>query len=70
LKIIKKEINVFKTGDKVPSTGSYDFVRYVDAPAMTSPPTANEQTEYLREGTSFPAIRSTKLDAVWQKASA
>jgi hypothetical protein len=56
---------MYKTGEKAPSTGRYQFVRYADG--LTTPsPTAEERLINLTAGETFPPIRSCNKAAVWQ----
>jgi hypothetical protein len=56
-----------KTGEKAPTAGKYNFVRYVNAKPGTAQPTANEKTISLTSGETFPPIRSTGEAAYWSK---
>lgn len=57
----------YKTGEVVPSTGNYEFVRYVNAKPGTPSPTANERNVPLNQGGRFPPINSTNQAAYWRK---
>jgi hypothetical protein len=59
---------MYKTGEIVPTTGNYQFVKYINAPVGTPPPTSNEKIVPLKSGGKFPPINSTDQGAYWQKA--
>lgn len=55
----------FRTGQKAPVSGIYQFVRLTD-PSKTCVPTANERTIPLRQGETFPPVRSCNEGAIWR----
>jgi hypothetical protein len=56
---------LYRTGDKAPHTGRYEFVRYTDG--TTAPaPTSNERVIPLSVGETFPPIRSCNKGALWR----
>lgn len=55
---------MYKTGDKAPRTGRYQFVRYTDGTQSPSP-TAEERVITLTAGETFPPIRSCNKGAWW-----
>lgn len=58
---------MYKTGDKAPHTGRYEFVRYTDGTSSPSP-TSEERVIHLTSGETFPPIRSSNKGAWWQSA--
>jgi len=59
------QTRLYKTGEKAPVSGSYDFVNYVDG-TTSPPPTANERNIYLTVGETFPPINSCDKAAYWR----
>ena len=56
---------MYKTGEKAPVTGQYEFVRYVDG-TVTPAPTSNERIIPLSQGETFPPIKTSGKSAYWQ----
>ena len=57
----------FRTGEKAPVSGRYDFVRHA-SPATACHPTPAERRIPLSKGETFPPCRSCKTGAVWRLA--
>jgi hypothetical protein len=56
---------LYKTGDKAPRTGRYEFVRYTDG-TTTPSPTANERVIPMQAGNTLPPINSCDKGAWWR----
>lgn len=56
---------LFKTGDKCSATGSYVFEKYTDG-TTTPAPTQNERVIPLKQGETFPPIKSCNKGAWWK----
>jgi hypothetical protein len=56
---------MYKTGDRAPMTGNYEWVRYTDGTTFPSP-TYEERIIRLSYGEVFPPIRSCNKGAWWQ----
>ncbi|WP_146657836.1 YjzC family protein [Enhygromyxa salina] len=56
----------FKTGATCPTSGSYVFDRYADAPSTTPQPTQDERVIPMTRGNPFPPVRSTNAAAWWK----
>jgi hypothetical protein len=57
----------YRTGEKAPVSGRYDFVRCT-SPDSSCHPTAGERSIPLSKGETFPPCRSCKTGAVWRLA--
>lgn len=57
--------NLFKTGEKAPRSGGYQFVKYTDG-TTTPSPTSEERLIHLTKGEVFPPIRSSNKAAWWK----
>jgi len=57
----------YRTGEKAPVSGRYDFVRCTKADRACQP-TVGEQTIPLSHGETFPPCRSCASGAVWRLA--
>jgi YjzC-like protein len=55
--------NTFKTGEKAPFSGTYQFVRHTDS--TTCIPTEDEKLIPLSEGETFPPCKSCNSGAYW-----
>lgn len=55
----------YKTGDKCPIKGRYQFDGYTDGTSYPAP-TAEEKVIPLDAGETFPPIRSTNKGAWWK----
>jgi hypothetical protein len=55
----------YRTGEKAPVSGRYDFVRHT-SPASSCEPTNAEQSIPLSKGETFPPCRSCKTGVVWR----
>jgi len=56
---------MYKTGDKAPQNGRYEFIRYTDG-TSTPLPTSQERLIDLTRGEVFPPIRSCNKGAYWR----
>lgn len=56
---------MYKTGEKAPQTGNYEFVKYTDGTAVPAP-TPNELVIPLSKGEKFPPINSSDKAAWWR----
>ena len=61
---------VFKTGQKCPEAGVYEFVGYVSKGIITAEPIFDELTILLAQGDAFPLVRSLNRAAYWRRVSA
>jgi len=61
-------VNLYKTGEKAPRTGYYDWVSYTDG-TTTPTPTLEEKQIYLERGETFPPINSSDKGAYWTWSS-
>jgi hypothetical protein len=57
----------YRTGEKAPVSGRYDFVRHTSTDSSCHP-TAGEQSIPLSKGETFPPCRSCQTGAVWRLA--
>jgi hypothetical protein len=55
----------YRTGEKAPVSGRYDFVRHTSSASSCSP-TPAERRIPLSQGETFPPCRSCKTGAVWR----
>jgi hypothetical protein len=55
----------YRTGEKAPVSGRYDFVRHTGGDSSCHP-TAGEQSIPLSKGETFPPCRSCATGAVWR----
>ncbi|UOQ45976.1 YjzC family protein [Halobacillus salinarum] len=56
----------FKTGEKAPESGTYEFDGLTDG-RKNSNPTDEETQIKLESGETFPPLRSSKESAYWKK---
>ena len=54
----------YRTGEKAPISGRYDFVRHTTA--VSCQPTSAERRIPLSLGETFPPCRSCRTGAVWR----
>jgi hypothetical protein len=54
----------YRTGEKAPISGRYDFVRHSSTTSCS--PTPAERRIPLSEGETFPPCRSCRTGAVWR----
>ena len=59
------QAGLYKTGDKAPYTGRYEFVRYTDG-STTPAPTNDERIIPLSSGEVFPPVKSCNKGA-WRR---
>lgn len=59
------QTGLYKTGDKAPYTGRYEFVRYTDG-STTPAPTIEEKIIPLSRGEVFPPVKSCNKGA-WRR---
>lgn len=57
---------MYRTGEKAPATGTYEFDGYLDG-TQTPQPTAEERTIQLTKDETFPPIRSAGKSCRWKK---
>ncbi|MBI3468893.1 MAG: YjzC family protein [Planctomycetes bacterium] len=55
----------YRTGEKAPVSGRYDFVRHISS-ATSCRPTPAERRIPLSKDETFPPCRSCKAGAVWR----
>lgn len=56
---------LYKTGEKAPSTGNYDFVKHLDG---TTRCTSEEKRIRLEKGETFPPHKSCEKACYWESA--
>ena len=56
---------MYKTGQKAPKAGHYEFVKYTDG-TTTPSPTTQERIISLKKGGFFPPIHSCDKAAWWK----
>jgi hypothetical protein len=54
----------FKTGEKAPVAGDYDYVRHTSQTSCT--PTQEERRIPMEEGNTFPPHRSCAQGVIWK----
>ncbi len=59
------QTGLYKTGDKAPFTGRYEFVRYTDG-STTPAPTSQERVIPLSKDETFPPVKSCNKGAWWR----
>jgi len=57
--------DTFRTGEKAPVSGDYEYVRHTDT-GITCTPTAAEKQIPLSRGETFPPHRSCGRGVVWK----
>ncbi|MCD5323286.1 YjzC family protein [Pontibacillus sp. ALD_SL1] len=58
----------YKTGEKVPENGTYEFDGLADTNGNGTP-TEDEKHVSLESGETFPPLRSSKEAAYWKKSN-
>lgn len=59
----------YKTGEKCPKKGNYDFDGYVNDDGRTPAPTAEEKRIPMDVGDTFPPIKSQNKSCWWKLGS-
>ncbi|MCK4387566.1 MAG: YjzC family protein [Dehalococcoidia bacterium] len=57
--------DTFRTGEKAPVSGDYEYVRHIDT-TTTCTPTPEERQITLSKGETFPPHRSCNKGVIWK----